>query len=301
MKTYSFVRALDYYTPWVAARPAVWDLIEQRPMGLDIEPAHRFDPTTLDSGPFLGFTHTLHNLVCGPFGAPMARWVGYDCGLLPGVYFGFGVPTQKMNWALRAGLNVPDDYNGLVPYSIGIAIPMPDRQSWELISVGSLNQVAPGAGPAGLTRLTLAFGTALLGDQEIWSVTRWRSELVGLFAGLGPLEVVTAWTPAHDYPTTVTFKFTPNEMGRERLLRGARIDRESVSTWMDADDTVAMQQLQSDIEEGATVYVLGRAEDRGTDVRYPLLIEDKLEQLHFGGAEPLEQGGEVEEKGGEHA
>jgi len=242
-------------------------------MGIELSSADVYDPWRLASSPFLGIVHRLHNLVCGPFGAPMGRWVGYDCGLIPGAYLGFGVPASELPAATRAGLEVPDDYDGLVPYSVAIAIPFPDRKTWEVVSLGSLNFVAPGAGPAGLTRLTLAFSSALLRDDELWCVLRWRSHLIGVFAGLGPLQVVTAWTVAHDYPTTVTFRVTPNATTRELLLRGAPLDLDSVTTWLDADDTQAMRDLQADVEADVRVWIMGAAEDRGTEVRIPLMVE----------------------------
>jgi len=275
MKTDSFERALESCRPWVAARSAVFEQLEPSPMGIELLPGDVYDPWRLDSGPFLALAHTLHNLVCGPFGAPMARWIGYDCGLVPGAWFGLGVPAGELPAAIRAGLGVPDDYDGLSPCSVGVAVPFPDRRSWEVISLGSINQVAPGAGPAGLSRLTLALGSALLRDDELWSVLRWRSPLIGVFSGLGPLEVVTAWTVAHDHPTTVTFKVAPSAAGRERLLRGAGVDPDTVTTWLDADDTDAMQDLQADVEAGVGVRILGGGEDRGLQLRLPLLVEGR--------------------------
>ena len=293
MEAYSFERAIKFYKPWIAARPEVWESLNHKPMGIEIPKGVCMDPWKLCSGPFLTMAHRLHNLVCGPFGTPMARWVGYDCGLVPGIYFGFGLPVEELNPAIRNGLEVPDDYEGLVPFSIGIAIPFPDRRSWELIGLGSINQVAPGAGPAGLTRLTLAFGTSILRDDEIWFVCRWRSHLIGIFAGLGPLEVVTAWTPAHDYPSTVTFKITPDDEARERLLRGAQHDPDEVTTFMDGDDMEAMQALQTDIESGLRVHILNSAEDHGTEVLFPLKVVGHLDQ--FSGTEGYqEEYGEID-------
>lgn len=283
VKTYSFCRAIETYQPWIAARPAVLEQLQKKPMGIEVLPQNIYDPWKLASGTFLGMAHRLHNLVCGPFGTPMARWVGYDCGLVPGIYFGWGLPVAELNPAIRTGLEVPEDYEGLVPFSVGIAIPFPDRQSWELLALGSINQVAPGAGPAGLSRLTLAFGTGLLDDGEIWFVCRWRSHLIGVFAGLGPLQVATAWTPAHDYPSTVTFRITPDDEMRERLLSGVQHDPGDVTTFMDGDDTDAMQNLQSDVEAGLEVYILGPAEDHGTEVLFPIKVIGKQEQ--FSGTE----------------
>jgi hypothetical protein len=182
----------------------------------------------------------------------------------------------------------------LVPYSVGIAIPLPDRRSWEIISIGSINQVAPGAGPAGLRRLTLAYGSALMNSPEIWFATRWRSHLIGIFAGLGPLKIVTAWTPAHDYPETVTFTVEPSEAAHERLLQGGGFDPSIVSSYIDADDVEAMQDLQHDIQKGLEAYIVGPGEDRGTDVRFPLMLKGQAQK--FTGLQSFAQ-----DKGVDHA
>ena len=172
-----FFRAVEFYKPYVVARPAVVKKLNLEVMGIKVLESDVYNPFALKSGPFLEAVHTLHNLVCGPFGMVMEKWVGYDCGLVPGVVFGFGRDVSEVSPAIRNGLQVPDDYEGLVPFSIAIAIPLPDRQTWEIHSLGSLNHVAPGAGPAGLNRLTLSFGTGVLRAKRILGILRWRSDL----------------------------------------------------------------------------------------------------------------------------
>ena len=99
---------------------------------------------------------------------------------------------------------------------------------------------------------------------------QWRSPQLGLFAGLGPLDLVTAWTPAHDNPTTCTFTVPTDTRARERLLRGDLTGPEGIHRYLDADDKAAMQALQREIESGLQIAVVGPAETRGAETRIPL-------------------------------
>ena len=65
-------------------------------------------------------------------------------------------------WVLRA-LQVPPQYEGPVPLSMYVAIPMIEPGSWHTYTLCSLNEVAPGSGPAGLTVLTEAAGVQMFG------------------------------------------------------------------------------------------------------------------------------------------
>ena len=265
-----FERARKFYQPYIIARPEILEHLNLKAMGFDFADAQIINPLLRKNAAFVGLVHRLHSLVCGPFGMPMESWVQYDCSLIPGITFGFGHPTEALSPALRAGLEVEEDYSGLVPFSLGIAIPLPDRTNWEFFSLGSLNQVAAGAGPAGLNRLTLALGTAMLDLPELTAVLRWRSHLLTVFAGLGPLRLVTAWTPAHDYPDTITILVQVDDEARERLLRGVEVIEKMVDEYIDADDTDAMQRLQQQIETGAEIYILGPPHDQGTRLMVPI-------------------------------
>lgn len=274
----SFERARRFYTPYFVARPPITGMLRNRPMGFEVPSDHLFDPLKIASADFVTLVHRLHARVCGPFGMPMEPWVQYDCALMPGLTFGLGHPAKDLPRAIRKGLEVGDDYDGPVPLSVGMAIPLPDRKTWVLYSIGSLDAVAPGTGPAGLLRLTLALGTAALGVPEVISILRWRSPLLGVLAGLGPLRLITAWTPAHDHPDTVTVSVRADDEGRRRLMRGVGVDEgvdEGVDggvndRFVDADDTEGMRRLQDEIEAGEAIHIVGPARDEGTRLLLPI-------------------------------
>jgi hypothetical protein len=269
-----YQRLLDTCIPYVIAREAVRPSLDLRPFRLEVTEDCLFDPMRAASGPFIDLVKRLDDATYGPLALSMPSWVLYDCAVMPGVVFGFGRPAPTVEPWVKTALQVPDDYEGLVPMSILIAVPRVDRQSVLVYTLCSINQVAAGAAPEGLWRLTLAAGTRALGCEQMMATCQWRSPQLGLFAGMGPLELVTAWTPAHDNPTTCTFTVGTNRSARERLLRGDLTGPEGIHRYLDADDHDAMQALQSEIEGGLRIAIAGPAETRGSETRIPLQIRE---------------------------
>ncbi|MBD90648.1 MAG: hypothetical protein CL940_09945 [Deltaproteobacteria bacterium] len=268
-------RILSGYQPYLVARPPVLEAINRSPLGIDIPSEHLFDPQHTGGREFVNLVKKLDALTFGPMGLEMPDWVFYDCAVMPGAVFGFACDAATVDPWVKRVLDVPAGYTGLVPVSIFIAIPIAHRQSTLVYTLCSVNQAAPGSAPEGLWRLTLAAGTAALGRDEIVATVQWRSPRLGLFSGLGPLEILTAWTPAHDNPTTCTLRCTVNDAARKRLLRADIRDVSDVQRYLDADDQEAMRELQSEIEGGLYVAIAGPAEVRGSETRIPLHVQDE--------------------------
>jgi hypothetical protein len=267
-----YQRVIDTCEPYLIARPPVRESLDASPLGLTIPDANIFDPQRVAGSAFIQLVKHVDELAFGPVGLSMPAWVFYDCAVMPGAVFGFARRARHLeSWARRA-LAVPNNYDGLVPVSIFICIPTVARTAALVYTLCSVNQIAPGAAPEGLWRLTLAAGTQAFRIREMQATCQWRSPQLGLYAGLGPLRLETAWTPAHDNPATCTFRVTADAAGRERLLRGDLLGPEGIHRYIDADDTSAMQALQSQIEGGLQVAVVGPAEIRGSDTRVPLQV-----------------------------
>ena len=269
-----YQRLLDQCVPYVVARDAVIPRLDMAPLGITISPEHVFDPMKASSGAFIDLVKRLDDITYGPLALSMPSWVLYDCAVMPGVVFGFGRPAKTVEPWVKTVLQISEDYEGLIPMSILIAIPRVDRRSVLIYTLCSINQVAAGAAPEGLWRLTLATGTRSLGCQEMMATCQWRGPQLGLFAGMGPLELLTAWTPAHDNPTTCTFRVRTDKSAQARLLRGDVTGPEGIHRYLDADDTQAMQSLQGELEGGLNIAVAGPAETRGAETRVPLQIRD---------------------------
>jgi hypothetical protein len=267
-----YQRVLNTCEPYLIARPPVRDGLDASPLGLSIPEANIFDPQRVAGSTFIQLVKHVDELAYGPVGLSMPAWVFYDCAVMPGAVFGFARRAKHLeSWARRA-LAVPDGYEGLVPVSIFICIPTVARTAALVYTLCSVNQIAPGAAPEGLWRLTLAAGTQAFRLTEMLATCQWRSPQLGLYAGLGPLHLQTAWTPGHDNPATCTFRVSADAAGRERLLRGDLLGPEGIHRYIDADDAEAMRALQLEIESGLQVAVVGPAEIRGSDTRVPLQV-----------------------------
>ena len=265
-----FAQVYEACEPFVVARPEVVEALDTKPLGVPIPPQNIFNPQHLSSSSFLSLAKSLDSMTYGPLGLRMPDWVFYDCAVMPGAIVGFGRRAQKLEPWLRAGMAISDSYEGLVPVSLFIAIPTPGRERWIGYTLCSINEVAAGGAPEGLWRLTLAMGTASLRIDQMRSTTRWRSPGFGIYGSMGPLELVTAWTPAHDVPETVTFDLETDAAARARLLDTSSVVRVTPHRMLNADNTEEMRALQHEIEAGRRWAIVGPAEIKGARTRVPL-------------------------------
>lgn len=259
-------RLLDRCEPYVVATEQLQARLELKPLGLGIRPEHRFDPLRVASAPFLDRVQTLDSLTYGPVGMAMPRWALYDCAELAGALVGLGTRAQHLPPRLRATFAVPDDYEGLVALSMYIAVPLLGERRWLSHSLCSINEVAPTAAPPGMTVLTMALGLVTVGARQCIGVTQWGSPKLATYAKFAPLTLLTAWSPAHDDPGTLAFRF---EVSEERIARALDPDfgRPVAPRWLDTGDETALQAAQARLEAGARIAVVGSPTERGA-IRY---------------------------------
>ncbi len=243
------------------------------PFGLEIAPALRFDPLKVRSGPFLHMLQRLDELTFGPVGMTMPRWVFYDCAEVPGGIFGFARPASDVPEWVRRALHVADDYDGPVPTSMYVAIPMLQPGCWHTYTLCSLNQVAPGSAPAGISLLTEGVALSLFDIKTAYGATQWRSPKLDVHARFGPLELVTAWTPAHSDPNTLTFRFP---VTAERIDHALMSDDTPLTEhgddirWIDCDEQGELRQLQAEIESGRRFLIVDGPTITGAYTRVPI-------------------------------
>ena len=236
-------------------RPAV-DPTEL-PAGLP--PLLQVDPQRLEHADFCGILQRLDQLAFGPMGLEMPGWVFYDCSAMPGVVFGLGAPVDQVRGWMKRVLGVPEGYTGIVPLTLFIAIAMLPRRSWLVHTVMGMNDVAPGATHEGAVRETLAAGLALLSIDTLYGTLQWRSPTLRHCTSLGPLEVLTAWTPAHDVKSTLTFRLQVPEDAPDLLLGGAGHVHSSApppNEVIDVDRSTHLRRLQARVESGDRVWVV---------------------------------------------
>jgi hypothetical protein len=254
----------------ISSRDGVGEAFGRRPLGLEILKEDRHDPQKLRSGTFIRLVQRLNELTFAPLGMQMPNWVFYDCMAVPGGIFGFGSPAAELPPLVRDVMQVPSDYEGLVPLSLFIAIPMLDEQTWHNPTLCALNEVFPGAGPAGLMLASKATGLLALGVGTCWGACQWRSSHLDVHARFGPLDLMTAWTPAHSNERTLTYRFPATPERIDKAFEPGPPSYGEGMRWIDCDDDNALRELQAEIESGKRMQIVGPPVEDGAWTRAPI-------------------------------
>jgi len=281
---YRYARILDRCEPYLIATREIAGALDTSPLGVPVPAANRIDPTERKHADFLAMLRLVDSLTFGPFGMVMPPWVFYDCAVMPGAVFGLATRRSGLEpWALEA-LRVPAGYDGLIPLSVFIAIPMAVGHSkaarangepppaWLLYTCDSMNDPSPGMGPAGMLTLTLALGLRVFPIRTLYGTTQWRSLKLRAYADLGPLELVTAYTPAHSLPRTFTFRTPIDEARLAPLLIGPRTHplAPPPNVLLDVDDVSQLMHVQAELEAGVSYVLVDEPDASGTFVTAPL-------------------------------
>jgi hypothetical protein len=253
----------------------VREFCDLAPLGLSIEPENLHSPFTRGSNAFLSTLQWLDKMTFGFVGMEMPRWVFYDCSEMPGGICGFVAPMHELPPAIVRAWRRSPDYEGPYPVSMAIAIPMVPEGAWlkhTLCSINELTEVLP----AGLRTLSFAMALRLFQVKVIYSTTQWRSSELRVHSKFGELELLTAYTPAHTEPRTLTHRFEVTEARLDKALSGreAYSDPPPSAFFVDAHDVEAMIRLQRELESGRRIYVCGRPVRDGSATYVPLRYGD---------------------------
>ncbi|MEM7676527.1 MAG: hypothetical protein AAF449_11040 [Myxococcota bacterium] len=255
---------------------AAFDL---NPFGLRIHSDHCIDPLKMASATFLNLIRRVDQVAFGPEGMPMPRWIFFDGAELPGGIAGFGIAANRLDEPSRQILAVPEGYDGIVPLSMFIAIPTFESGVWMAHNLCSSARAFPqgivGIGLQGLGGLSKAIGLRVFRASAQVGATQWNSFALRVHARLGPLALLTAWTPAHSKPWTLTYRVKITEDGLRNLAEGhgGQATHRPVDEWLDSEDHEAMKQLQTRIETGESVWVAGSPQPLGPGrYRVPLSL-----------------------------
>lgn len=236
--------------------PILRPYIVASPLGAagDLETAvslERIDPHRLASEPFLDLVERIAEAIHPPGIFP--RWAIYDCVEVPGGVIGLAVDARDASPTVRDALQIPTDYDGLVPVSVVSAVPMLEAHAWHIYGLGALE---------GAADETLDLAIAVLDIRTIVGTTAWSSPDLGVHARLGPLEVLTAWTPAHGNPATLTYRIGGD---------GATLPKTPPSyTSIACNDGAALRELQQSLESGRRFRIVGLPLGEGDERRVPI-------------------------------
>ena len=124
---------------------------------------------------------------------------------MPGIVVGFAVRTSKLSEAIRKVLPVNDRLEW-TPISLFICIPTNEDNHWvahNLCSVNSLLDKKDNFSCLGF--LSKAFGLWYFNVQKLYGITQWLNPALGVHTSFGLFRLVTAYTPIHNIPASLTY------------------------------------------------------------------------------------------------
>jgi len=245
---------------------------DQSPFGVDTR--WFIDPTRAESGHFLDLLQKLDALTFGPEGMPMDKWVFYDCAELPGFIYGFAMPAEEMTEREIELFGTPPGYDGPVPISMYIAIPMHEPGCWFGHNLASLNPTLPDRKLGFLATLTKAMGIKAYQMTECFGATQWQSRALNVHTRFGPLDLLTAYTAAHSFAETLTYSFPVDDNCIKAAMGDieaeSKIVRPQPEIYLAADNVRGMVEIQKQIEAGERYQIVSKASWIGDQGVYPI-------------------------------
>ena len=119
--------------------------------------------------------------------------------------------------------------------------------------------------------LSLALGVRVLKVQTLYGATQWRNPRLGSFVSIGPLQLLTAFTPSHTVVRTLTWRLRLRRFLVEAALisTSTSSDAPPATHMLDVDDDAALIALQRDLEAGIPYAIVGQPTVRGSIVQVP--------------------------------
>ncbi len=234
-----------------------------------------FEPTEIASTAFGRKILDLENAAFSKLGIGMAPWIFYDCAIMPGLSAGFAIKTSKVPESMQKVLALNNDLEW-TPISLFIAIPSLEDNHWvanNLCSIGSLLPKTERMPHLGY--LTKAFALWYANIEYIYGVTQWKNPAVKLHTNFGFFELITAYTPIHDYPNTLTYKVKVDSRFWKRYLGMADEQISGLaptSHAVVADEDETQIRLQEKIENNEGPFYLNGWEimEKGFTKKFPV-------------------------------
>ncbi|MEQ9324743.1 MAG: hypothetical protein RIF41_36595, partial [Polyangiaceae bacterium] len=182
----------------------------------------------------------------------------------PGIVFGFGRRARDLPLYAREAYRVVDDDDVYVPLSMWVAVRCAERDAWFGHNLSSANLILKGEERlSGLAVLTKVLAVKLTRGLKQYGATQWTSKSIDLHLRLGDMHVLSAYTPAHTHPETLSYRIDVTDDNLTRSLRtGWKRSTETGHKIVDPYDHHTIRTLHDEIERGAQ-WRLIRTESQG--------------------------------------
>ncbi len=204
------------------------------------------------------FGHAIMNLDAIAFGKQQMvtpPWVFYDCGVLPGIIAGFAARTESLPVKLKRKLRV-NPLEEWTPISLFIVIPTVQTGTWMAHNLASVNSILDKKEQyKSLGFLSKAFGLWYANIERLYGVTQWHSPALKLHPSYGEFQLITTFTPLHDYSNSVTYcclvdsKMWPQILDKKMISEKSFLNNYKSIGTLDPKDEKALKKLQKRLED----------------------------------------------------
>lgn len=267
IRPYIFVR--EHNRDMAVAQPKELDWFTQEPL--------EFSPMRMQEVHFANQILALENLAFSHSDMAMPRWVFYDCAVMPGFVAGFAQKTETLSPSVKSILK-PDKSMEWTPISLFIIIPTMAPGEWVAHNLCSINHMLPKEQRFyGLGFLSKAFGLWQADIDVCCGITQWNSPARKLHSHYGRFEILTAYTPVHDYAGTITYRLKV-DFNQWRKFFSKKDDVEFLNEFeyagfeVDPTREGSLIDFQRRIEEKKESYFLNSTEIRHNPIDQPLKI-----------------------------
>lgn len=219
---------------------------------------------------FFNLIHKLDTITFGDQGMGMDKWVFFDCAAMPAGIIGFALKREDTPELLVKAFDLDDDYEGLVPISMYMAIPTSDRGRWFGHNLSSLKRFL-GDEYRGLGILTKAFACKVFGIDYCYGATQWGSPALEIHTQLSPMKLRASYLPAHTHPNSLCYLSVYDDKNLEIALNGEKRVADKHDFLLAAHDLEKQHSLQTEIEKGAAYHIVGRPVHKEDDIYYPII------------------------------
>lgn len=237
-----------------------------------------FNPLQMNEVEFGNQILELEERAFGPSGMAMPRWVFYDCAITPGFVAGFAIKADKLPEDIKKHLPYVGKHEW-VPLSLFIIIPSMSKDGeWVAHNLCTVNSLLPKEkGYYGLGFLSKAFGLWYANVNICTGFTQWGNPAIRLHSYYGPFEIMTAYTPIHSYPQTLTYRVNLESDNWSHFLTKKPIDNfkdRFVDTGhkVNPKDDGSLKSIQTRLENKEGPFFLNSFEVLTNDLGQPLSI-----------------------------
>lgn len=275
--------ALAQLEPFLVATPQNRASFNLEPFGVQLKPDYVINPLHSASAQFCDLLQALDGATFGPEGMPMEKWVFYDICYMPGFVFGFGIHSSEAPDELLSIFGLSRAADTLIPITMYSALPMARRGSWMGHNLCSISSRLTSLKLRGVGTLAKSLALKITRAEQFFGATQWSSIALNVHVKFGPLELYTAYTPAHSEAHTLTYGF----QCEDRALLAAighpdyAFERPTPDLWINSSRPQEMIELHDRISEGERFVIphAPRRRDQVNEVPIAHLESRLLSQL----------------------